>query len=434
MGVEVSTSTLTIREGETVSYSARLSEQPLANGWWLFVQVDGVVYHDGEFTKDGETEPWVRWAPSVGWALSAGSPGPTPWRTVSITAPQDADSDDEFLTFTHEVWDEKTACPDYLHAVAPVRVRIIDDDRAGGAAPDLAIADAEATEGGIATFAVTLSSTSEVPVTVSFETMDGRATTDGSDYTSKSGTLTFASGERLKRIEVQTLRDTEQEGAETFTVQLSGVSGATLTDGVAIGTILDDYVEPPPLAIADAQVTEGGLATFEVTLGPGATGPVTVSFETRDDGTATDGSDYTGKSGTLTFTAGQRTKQIQVQTIHDTMQEEAEDFTVQLSGVSGATLTDGVAIGTILDDDDNRPPLAIADASVTEGGLAAFDVTLGSGATGPVTVSYQTENGMATAGSDYTSKSGTLTFASGERLKRIEVQTLDDDEAEESAP
>ena len=87
-GVEVSTSTLTIREGETVSYSARLSEQPLANGWWLFVQVDGVVYHDGEFTKDGETEPWVRWAPSVGWALSAGSPGPTPWRTVSITAPR----------------------------------------------------------------------------------------------------------------------------------------------------------------------------------------------------------------------------------------------------------------------------------------------------------------------------------------------------------
>ena len=123
-----------------------------------------------------------------------------------------------------------------------------------------------------------------------------------------------------------------------------------------------------------------------------------------------------GKSGTLSFAPGERTKPIEVQTLQDTdEQEDAETFTVQLSGVSGATLTDGVAIGTILDDDDNRPPLAIADASVTEGGLAAFDVTLGSGATGPVTVSYQTENGTATAGSDYTSKSGTLTFASGEQ-------------------
>ena len=130
--MEVSTSTLTIREGETVRYSARLSEQPMADGWWLFVQVDGVVYHDGVLCKDDmggtmgpcpdeRSTPWISWVPSVGWEIDqvVGSPDPTPWRTVSITAHQDDDSDDEFLTFTHEVWDEKTACPDYLHAIAP---------------------------------------------------------------------------------------------------------------------------------------------------------------------------------------------------------------------------------------------------------------------------------------------------------------------------
>ena len=221
--VEVSTSTLTMREGETVSYSVRLSEQPLADGWWVFVQVDGVVYHDGVFTKPGETEPWIRWVPSVGWKTDPvpGSSDPTRWRTVSITARQDDDDDDEFLTFTHEVWDKDTNCPEFLHAVAPVQVRIIDDDRPGGTVPDLEIEDAEVTEGGIASFEVTLSSAATGAVTVSYATVDGTATA-GADYTTTSGMLTFeVNGDRTQRVEVPTLEDDEAEETETFTVQLS---------------------------------------------------------------------------------------------------------------------------------------------------------------------------------------------------------------------
>ena len=429
--VEVSTSTLTMREGETVSYSVRLSEQPLADGWWVFVQVDGVVYHDGEFTKPGETEPWIRWVPSVGWKTDPvpGSSDPTRWRTVSITARQDDDDDDEFLTFTHEVWDKDTNCPEFLHAVAPVQVRIIDDDRPGGTAPDLEIQDAEVTEGGIAAFTVTLSSSSEVPVTVSYETVDGTATA-GADYTTTSGTLSFTPGQTTKRVEVQTLPDTDQEGAESFTVRLSGATGATLTDGVATGTILDDD-DRPSLRIGDARVTEGGTAEFTVTLSSAATGAVTVSYATVD-GTATAGADYTTTSGTLSFTPGQTTKRVEVQTLPDTDQEGAESFTVRLSGATGATLTDGVATGTILDDDD-RPSLRIGDARVTEGGTAEFTVTLSSAATGAVTVSYATVDGTATAGADYTTTSGMLTFeVNGDRTQRVEVPTLEDDEAEET--
>ena len=240
--VEVSTSTLTMREGETVSYSVRLSEQPLADGWWVFVQVDGVVYHDGEFTKPGETEPWIRWVPSVGWETDPvpGSSDPTRWRTVSITARQDDDDDDEFLTFTHEVWDKDTNCPEFLHAVAPVQVRIIDDDRPGGTAPDLEIQDAEVTEGGIAEFTVTLSSAATGAVTVSYATVDGTATA-GADYTTTSGMLTFeVNGDRTQRVEVPTLEDDEAEETETFTVQLSAPSGATVADGTGTGTITDN--------------------------------------------------------------------------------------------------------------------------------------------------------------------------------------------------
>ena len=430
--VEVSTSTLTMREGETVSYSVRLSEQPLADGWWVFVQVDGVVYHDGEFTKPGETEPWIRWVPSVGWETDPvpGSSDPTRWRTVSITARQDDDDDDEFLTFTHEVWDKDTNCPEFLHAVAPVQVRIIDDDRPGGTAPDLEIQDAEVTEGGIAEFTVTLSSAATGAVTVSYATVDGTATA-GADYTTTSGMLSFTPGQTTKRVEVQTLPDTDQEGAESFTVRLSGATGATLTDGVATGTILDDD-DRPSLRIGDARVTEGGTAEFTVTLSSAATGAVTVSYATVD-GTATAGADYTTTSGMLTFEVnGDRTQRVEVPTLEDDEAEETETFTVQLSAPSGATVADGTGTGTITDNDE-APTITIGDARVTEGGTAEFTVTLSSAATGAVTVSYATVDGTATAGADYTTTSGMLTFeVNGDRTQRVEVPTLEDDEAEET--
>ena len=435
--VEVSTSTLTMREGETVSYSVRLSEQPLADGWWVFVQVDGVVYHDGEFTKPGETEPWIRWVPSVGWKTDPvpGSSDPTRWRTVSITARQDDDDDDEFLTFTHEVWDKDTNCPEFLHAVAPVQVRIIDDDRLGGTVPDLEIQDAEVTEGGIAAFTVTLSSSSEVPVTVSYETIDGTATA-GADYTTTSGTLSFTPGQTTKRVEVQTLPDTDQEGAESFTVRLSGATGATLTDGVATGTILDDD-DRPSLRIGDARVTEGGTAEFTVTLSSAPPRTVTVAYRTVD-GTAVAGADYTTTSGMLTFEVnGDRTQRVEVPTLEDDEAEETETFTVQLSAPSGATVADGTGTGTIIDDDGGGggsvSRIEIEDAEVTEGGIASFEVTLSSAPTRTVTVAYRTVDGTAVAGADYTTTSGMLTFeVNGDRTQRVEVPTLEDDEAEET--
>ena len=431
--VEVSTSTLTMREGETVSYSVRLSEQPLADGWWVFVQVDGVVYYDGEFTKPGETEPWIRWVPSVGWETDPvpGSSDPTQWRTVSITARQDDDDDDEFLTFTHAVWDKDTNCPEFLHAVAPVQVRIIDDDRPGGTAPDLEIQDAEVTEGGIAEFTVTLSSAATGAVTVSYATVDGTATA-GADYTTTSGTLSFTPGQTTKRVEVQTLPDTDQEGAESFTVRLSGATGATLTDGVATGTILDDD-EAPTITIGDARVTEGGTAAFTVTLSSAATGAVTVDYATVD-GTATAGADYTTTRGRLTFEVnGDGTQSVEVPTLDDDAAEDTETFTVQLSAPSGAaTVADGTGTGTITDNDE-APTITIGDARVTEGGTAAFTVTLSSAATGAVTVDYATVDGTATAGADYTTTSGMLTFeVNGDRTQRVEVPTLDDDAAEET--
>ena len=65
------------------------------------------------------------------------------------------------------------------------------------------------------------------------------------------------------------------------------------------------------------------------------------------------------------------------------------------------------------------------DASVTEGHMGTssvnFTVTLSSAVSGPVTLAYSTGGGTATAGADYQSASGTVTFAAGETSKTIPV-------------
>ena len=112
-----------------------------------------------------------------------------------------------------------------------------------------------------------------------------------------------------------------------------------------------------------------------------------------------------------------------------------EAVTVTLSpsppcGATGAVCTqDGRTFTTALATQIQGPPgLTVADAEVQEAANAtlAFAVTLSRAPSGTVTVDYATSDGTATAGSDYTAASGTLTFAAGETEKTVSVPVLDD--------
>jgi uncharacterized repeat protein (TIGR01451 family) len=112
------------------------------------------------------------------------------------------------------------------------------------ASPTLAIGDATVNpEGDSATknadFTVTLSSAAITTITVNYATSDGTASAPG-DYTAGSGTLTFSPGDTSKTISVPVVGDTVPEPNETFNVDLSTPSGATIADGHGVGTIVDD--------------------------------------------------------------------------------------------------------------------------------------------------------------------------------------------------
>ena len=303
----------------------------------------------------------------------------------------------------------------------------------GGAAPtpSLSINDVSLTEGNsgtkLATFTVTLSAASTSTVTVNYATANGSATA-GSDYVATSGTLTFAAGTTTKTLSVTVNGDTTGEPDETFLVNLSVPSGATIADAQGIGTILNDD-SLPTISINDVSVTEGNSgtkpATFTLTLSAASASPVSVTYATAN-GTASAPTDYAALGGTVTFPAGTTTQTLSVLVNGDTTAEPNETFTVNLSGASGATIARAQGTGTIVNDDAaTSPSLSIGDVSILEGNSgtknAAFVVTLTPAATSTVTVNYATANGTATAGSDYVAKSGTLSFPAGTTTQTIAV-------------
>ncbi|MBI4659152.1 MAG: hypothetical protein HY735_09945 [Verrucomicrobia bacterium] len=116
----------------------------------------------------------------------------------------------------------------------------------------------------------------------------------------------------------------------------------------------------PSLAIADATVSEGaGTAAFTVSLSVASTQTITVNYSTAD-GTANAGADYTAiPSATLTFLPGELSKTISVSILDDALGEPSETFFVQLSGAVNATISDGIAVGTIVDN-EGPPPICLA--------------------------------------------------------------------------
>jgi probable HAF family extracellular repeat protein len=178
--------------------------------------------------------------------------------------------------------------------------------------PLVTISDATVSEGNSGTrnavFSVNLSPASTETVSVTFATANGSATAGPpqADYQANSGTVSFAPGETSKTITVLVNGDRMAEPNETFFINLSGATNATIADGQGVGTIIDDE---PRVSISDVSKSEGKkgkttLFVFTVTLSAAYDQPVTMSFRTTD-GTATTGdNDYVAKTGTLTFAPG----------------------------------------------------------------------------------------------------------------------------------
>ncbi|MBA2625830.1 MAG: hypothetical protein H0U89_09520 [Acidimicrobiia bacterium] len=131
--------------------------------------------------------------------------------------------------------------------------------------------------------------------------------------------------------------------------------GQIVGSGTHNGVYRPFLLSPAPEAsIGDASVTEGDsgtrLATFTVSLDHTTSRSVSVGWATSN-GSASAPGDYTAASGTVTFAPFQRTRTLSVTVKGDLAVEANERFTVTLSAPNGVTVGDGVAQGSIVNDD-----------------------------------------------------------------------------------
>ncbi len=306
--------------------------------------------------------------------------------------------------------------------------------------PTVAIVrDGTAEEGSPLSQVVTLSAATTQPTIYPFVLADGTAIAPG-DYTNAptfsdgvvlngDGTITVPAGVTTFTVTYPTETDALDEGSETTTLTVGGVSGT--------GTITDP-ADPTVATVADGTAEEGSPLSQVVTLSAATTQPTIYPFVLAD-GTAIAPGDYTNAptfsdgvvlngDGTITVPAGVTTFTVTYPTETDALDEGSETTTLTVGGVSGT--------GTITDPAD--PTVAtVADGTAEEGSPLSQVVTLSAATTQPTIYPFVLADGTATAPGDYTNAptfsdgvvlngDGTITVPAGVTTFTVTYPTIDD--------
>jgi PKD repeat protein len=223
------------------------------------------------------------------------------------------------------------------------------------------------------------------PISVTYSTNDGTAIAD-SDYTATNGTLTWnasACTGTTQSFEVPIIQDSELEEDETVNLTLNNGKTAQLS-------ILDSSLPP--------------VASFTVTPNTGVE-PFTVSV----DASASSDPDSTNLSYSWSTSDGKTASGITASLTFDT--PGTHSITLTVTDETGLTDTAQqnvtvIALADIID-------FSQATYQVNEtGNSATIDVRCDSDVpiTTPISVTYSSSDGTATAGNDYTAVQGTLTW------------------------
>ena len=286
---------------------------------------------------------------------------------------------------------------------------------------------------------------------VTIGTLTGTATKD-TDYTATSLTSITIPANTASGTGTLTITPTDDavvEGDETIII--SGTTTISLSVRDATITLTDDNKSTTPTDDKDtaelsisgpsANVAEGSNAVFTVTLSKAIAKEVQVAWSaplTTDSAVA---ADLGATSGTVTFAANSAagaTQDITTSITNDELSETSESFTVTLGTItsdlsSQVSLKSGAKTATATVGASDPITVSISGpTSVDEGDAVTYTVSISGGVpSADLTVDYATSDGTATAGSDYTAASGTLTFTQASHGDQtVAVQTTDDIRAE----
>ena len=359
-GVTLSTSTLTVQENNSATYTVRLASRPTGGDVTVTITGagSGITVSATSLTFTG-----------------------TNWNTpqqVRVAAAEDGNAVNESVTLRHT---PSGAGTDYAGvAAAELSVIAADNDTPGlGVDPQMLRID----EGTEATYAVRLNTDpgGSVTVTVEGATAAVTADTDSDRVNGNQNTLTFDSSnwDTPQTVTVSVPEDdNDTDESATLTHAVSGASTYTGLDASArpsVAVTVDDNDTPAVLIDTDpttAEIDGGALAVTEnqsveytVRLKTQPTGMVTVTATSAAPAVTLD-EDTTPSTTALTFTTSTWAT---AQTVTATAQEDADSADELVSvthTVTGYSTTTAPAVTVMVFDDDASITLTVDDDAVSE--------------------------------------------------------------------
>jgi len=297
-------------------------------------------------TSNGTAKPGIDYSAGAGSVVFAD--GET---TKNIVVQLTDDTLDEFNETALVTLSDFNATGESAGSLSASILTIADNDPP----PAISVSDATIVEGNNGLIAgsinLTLSAVSGKPVTVTLTPSQGTATA-GLDYSLFTTNATVSAGATSQQIFFQVIGERIFEDDETFTVSLSDPVNVTIDRGTATITIQND--DPiPGISISDvtAAETNGAISfNFLLSLSNPSSKQISVQYSTAD-GSAQAGSDYTAKSSSFTFSPGASFGLVSVVVNGDLLVESSENFFVNLTNPTEATIVDSQGVATIQDDD-----------------------------------------------------------------------------------
>jgi Calx-beta domain len=194
------------------------------------------------------------------------------------------------------------------------------------------------------------------------------------------------------------------------------------------GASTESTSSPPPAAnagtlsfsTATASVSQPATSvTLTVMRSGGSSGAASLQYAAVD-GTAASGSNYIASSGTLSWADGDSSSKSVMVALSTAAFVGAKNFTLSLSGASGAVLGSPASAVVTISGNGTATPQDDVEFSATgyavaqSAGSIMVTVNRVAGSSGAASVSYATSDGTAVAGTNYTAASGILTWNDGD--------------------
>jgi len=317
------------------------------------------------FYDEASQEPCQPNEPVSLWYDEYGVSGPITWNFGDGSQPVTSDTATTITHTYHAVgtYPISVSVGGSVHSIWKLAV--------GYATFQFASFTANATEGSAAAVTV-LRSRGGPEGSVSYATKNGTAA-GGVRFTATTGTVTFASGEMSRTIQIPLIDDARFDDPQDFTIELTTTSpGFFLGKETDVKVTIKDNDPPPTFSLplndykpsetegsVDVTIVRTGDQLRRVNVGWSAGGPVVSA------------------SGVTTFEPGDTSKKITVPIKNDDIYTGREEalFRLASADASGIIVFPSV-INIFVQDDEPPPTISIADASVVEGDNGTTDCVM----------------------------------------------------------